>query len=320
MIKVGAIVNPASHQNKSSLDRVTKAFAEWPEVSQVHLEGMAGLSEAIDDFARREIGLVIVCGGDGTVQAVLTELFARRPAAEAPQLAVLGRGMTNMIASDVGLCGNPRRSLARLKRCLRAADAGDRVVRRKLLRMENAAGFPPQIGTFFGGAGIYRAIEFCHQKIHSMRIGGELATALTLANLLLRWPLRHRESDPFFRDDKIGIAIDGEDHGRNSYLLVLATTLDRLILNARPFWNQDVEGLRFTTVAYPPRRLAGSVLKVLYGGNDRKLPADCYESHSARSVTLALESPFTLDGQLFQPDPAKPLVLTADAEAEFVRP
>ena len=39
----------------------------------------------------------------------------------------------------------------------------------------------------------------------------------------------------------------------------------------------------------------------------------------AERVELTLSSPFTLDGQLFEADPATPLVLTAEHSAEFVR-
>ena len=44
-----------------------------------------------------------------------------------------------------------------------------------------------------------------------------------------------------------------------------------------------------------------------------------YNSRSADRIALDMESPFTLDGELFEPLPDRPIVLTADAEASFVR-
>ncbi len=320
MTKVGAIINPASQRNKGGLRQLKEALSGWPDLSQVILDDMADLAQALEDFARRETGLLLLCGGDGTVQAALTELYARRCDSYRPRLAVLARGMTNMIANDVGMSGSPGHAVGRLMTHLRERDRGAPAIKRRLLRMENAAGFPPQVGTFFGAAGIYRAIQLCRRSIYPMRIEGQVAAAITLGNILLKWLFTRGRKGDLFRGEDCDLAIDGEDLGTESYCVVMATTLDRLILNARPFWNQREGALRFTTVAYPPRRLSRSWIKVLYGSNDRNLPSDIYASRSADSVSLTLTSPFTLDGQLFEPDPGKPLILTARDRAVFVRP
>ncbi len=320
MTKVGAIINPASQRNKGGLRPLKEALSGWPDLSQVFLDDMADLGPVLDDFARRETGLLLLCGGDGTVQATLTELYARRCDSYRPRLAVLARGMTNMIANDVGMSGSPRLAVGKLREHLRERDTAATGIERQLLRMENAAGFPPQVGTFFGAAGIYRAIQLCRRSIYPMRIEGQAAAAITLGNILLKWLFTRGRKGNLFRGEDCDLAIDGEDLGTESYCVVMATTLDRLILNARPFWNQREGALRFTTVAYPPRRLSRSWIKVLYGSNDRNLPSDIYASRSADSVSLTLTSPFTLDGQLFEPDPGKPLILTARDRAVFVRP
>src|SRR3546814_1330268 len=78
----------------------------------------------LDSFAADGVDVVAVAGGDGTVQAVLTALYGRRPFRRPPLLAVLPRGTTNMTAADIGL---PRRgdkdTLGSLARLLAAAPA-----------------------------------------------------------------------------------------------------------------------------------------------------------------------------------------------------
>ena len=91
------------------------------------------------------------------------------------------------------------------------------------------------------------------------------------------------------------------------------------MLRSRPFWNTGGRSIHYTSIAYPPRRLLRSARRVLYGGDDRDLPPDCYLSRGADRVELTLSSPFTLDGQLFEADPDTPLVLKAEHSAEFVR-
>jgi hypothetical protein len=57
---------------------------------------------------------------------------------------------------------------------------------------------------------------------------------------------------------------------------------------------------------------------VLYGGEERALPAG-YLSRAGDRIALAMDCPFTLDGEIFQPTPGREVVLTAADEARFVR-
>ena len=71
----------------------------------------------------------------------------------------------------------------------------------------------------------------------------------------------------------IGDREDRADRG-----LVLATTLDRLMLWSRPFWNYDGQPIRYTGIAYPPEHLVRSAPKVLYGWRRPNLPPEICRS------------------------------------------
>lgn len=77
--------------------------------------------------------------------------------------------------------------------------------------------------------------------------------------------------------------------------------------------------MRFTAIAYPPKRLLRHAWRLLYGGEARRLPADSYLSRSADRIALGMDCPFTLDGEIFLPTPGREIVLTAADEARFVR-
>lgn len=144
------------------------------------------------------------------------------------------------------------------------------------------------------------------------------ANAVTLITLLLRWTLSGNDRKGF-GGENIGVSLEGGPMEESVRLLVLATTLDRLILNARPFWNSDRGPLRYTSISHPPKRLANSALKVLYGGADRGLPAESYESRGVTHAELEMRCRFTLDGELFVPTTGKPIVLSAADQVRFVR-
>jgi hypothetical protein len=319
-MKVGVITNPGSQKNKQGLGEMTRLLDAAPDASHAILDSVADIPEILRDFARREVGVVAIAGGDGTVQAVLTEIYGQRPYAEAPLLAVVARGTTNMIAADVGL---KRGGLAKLLKGAGGGDLAAGCVTRRILRLENALNLPPQYGMFFGGAGITRAIEICRANVHPYKIKANTAAAVTLAGLLGNWLLRGgydgKEAGRIFYGDKIAVTFDDRPAEAMESLIILATTLDRLILGSCPFWGGGAGHLHFTAIAYPPERMLRYAWRLLYGSAERELPAKSYLSRTVNRVALGMDCPFTLDGELFEPTPGLNVVLTAQDQARFVR-
>lgn len=317
MIKIGFLSNPYSQRNKKGLSEAERCLLAKNDVVHGCLEDMADAQQVLRDFARQEVGLLAISGGDGTVQGILTAVYENGPFERPPPLAVLPRGMTNMIAADVGLRRPLQKSLDRLESLARTGALDGTLVSRKLIRLDNINGHPAQYGMFFGGAGIYRAIQACRSQVHRRGLKSEAAASLTmvglLTGLLLGWP-----RGGVISGDEIEIALDNEPAQRGNYLLVLVTTLDRLLLRSKPFWNQSGASLRYSSVAYPPSRLGRYLFQILYGGAERNLPPESYRSRGAERISLQMSCPFTLDGQLFTPEPDRPVVLTGGETAQFV--
>lgn len=322
-MKIGVITNPGSQKNKTGLAELTGLLDGAPDVHHVVIGKITEVPGILRDFARQEVEAIAVAGGDGTVHAVFSVLFGQSPFAKMPKVVVVPRGMTNMIAADVGL---KRSGLPGLKRLLEVARQGnieEHLVTRRVLRLENALDQPPLYGMFFGGAGIPRAIEACRTKVHSKNIKADPAIAITLLGLLATWFLRGgrsaRKDEKLFYGDRIGLAFEDEAPLTGEHLVVVATTLNRLILGSRPFWGGDSGHLRFTSIAYPPQRMLRYAWRILYGRADRRLPPESYLSRSVDRVALSMDCPFTLDGEIYQPTPGKEVVITAADEIQFVR-
>src|SRR5262245_66341587 len=122
MMRAGLISNPLSQRNRLRLQALREVVAGHPDLLHEELDSVDATADVLRDFARREVGLVIVSGGDGTVQKVLTELLNGQEFDPLPPVAVLPGGMTNLIATDVGLRGDPAQSLVKL--CRAAAEIG----------------------------------------------------------------------------------------------------------------------------------------------------------------------------------------------------
>lgn len=315
-MRLGVIHNARSTRNLATLGEVRGAFAGGPEVVQLDFEHGTTLAELLDELARREVGLLVVNGGDGTVQGVLTELLERRPFAELPPVAILPRGMANMTANDCGLRRRDPSIVRRLRGLVAEGGLAPYLATRRVLRVDHIADAPPQWGMFFGAAGIYDAIHLCKGEVHTRGLKGELANLVTLVHLLANWAIG-RKPEGMLEGEEIGMRLDGLER-RGRQLLVLATTLDRLVVRSRPFWCEELGPVRFTSIAHPPERLVRSARRVLYGNGREGLP-ESYFSRGAHRVELDMGLPFTIDGQFFHSRPDAPLVITAPEEVRFVR-
>lgn len=316
MARLAVISNPRSQRNRrGALIGLKAVLADHPQVRHEELVDFDDLGALIVDLIRKDTEVIAVNGGDGTVQAVLTELARRaHPSGRAPKLAVLAGGMTNVIAKDVGLDGDPAKGLCRLL-------AGDAVgeVERPLIGLALHPEKPPVYGMFFGAAGFYQAVKLANERVRSKRIAGSLASASTLALSLGRLLFgRASADDPLYRGEPMAIGLDGESSPEKAYLLLIATTLDRLILGLSPFWGEGGQAIRYTSVDFPPKRLARALLPVLRGRPACWMEDQGYRSGSAKTITLDIRSPVVLDGEIFLPDPTQPLRLTGDRSQTFV--
>jgi diacylglycerol kinase (ATP) len=318
MPKIGLISNPQSQRNRRGLDEIGAFVAEVPEVIHIATDGREVLDEALRELARQEVDVLLISGGDGTVQTVLTRLFEGRSFERMPYLAILPRGMANTTAADLGLRGRAATALARLIAASRNGTLAEHVVERRILRIENLQGGIPQRGMMFGAGAITDAIEFCCREIYARGVRGKVGMSVALAGVLLGAVLGRR-GNSVLRSHVIGVALDGAPENLTDRLLVLATTLDRLMLGSRPFWNCDGRPIRYTGIDYPPEHLVRSAPKVLYGWRRQTLPSKVYHSQGAWTIAVRVDGPFTVDGEMFQPLPEQPLVITAADHGKFIR-
>ena len=317
MSKIGLISNLRSQRNQRGLDGIHRAVADAPDVVHIATDASADLESALLEMARQEVGILLINGGDGTVQTVLTRLLEDRPFATVPYLAILARGTANTTAADVGLRGEAA-GVARLLAAIRAGQVAEHVVERPILRIENLRGQGPQRGMMFGAGAIQDAIELCYREVYARGLRGDLAIGVTLTGLLLGAGIKRR-SYGVLRGHDIAVSLDDGVEHRRSRLLVLATTLHRLILRSRPFWNYGGRPIRYTSIGYPPQGLLRSAPKVLYGWRRRSLSPEAYDSRGAGRIAVRLDAPFTVDGETFQPSPDRALLITAPDRVRFVR-
>ncbi len=320
MIRVGLVINPRSQRNRQSMPAIRKILRSRPDVLHAEAAGVGDLTDILAEFARREVGLIAISGGDGTVQAVMTRLLNDGPFSSIPPLALLPSGMTNVIAADVGVGGRPGSSLARLLDSV--ARKEERTFERPsrfVLSVQRTPDEAPIHGMFLGTAAFHRAAMLAHEKVYTRGPRHRFGAAVTLAAALFEALAGRSRRNGILRGDRIAIALDGNPVAEQDYALFLATTLERLILGWMPFWGQGCGELRYTSIRYPPAGLARAIWPVLRGKSRPWMERDGYLSGRARECTLTLSCPIVLDGEFLVPEPGIPVTIRSDREIEFWR-
>jgi diacylglycerol kinase family enzyme len=158
MVSVALLSNPRSTGNRSLLPRVRSFCAAHSDIFHYEVESVEQIGEALRIIARVKPKILVVNGGDGTVQAALTELYLGGHFEGAPPpVAVLPNGKTNLIALDLGAVGDP---IDALKRVMEIARTGveEHVVVRELIALSGGSDGRPVLGMFLGGAGLADSI------------------------------------------------------------------------------------------------------------------------------------------------------------------
>ena len=319
-IRIGMLNNPLSGGNRRGLQKIRKAAADaHPEVLQREVETPQDVSETLAEFARQEVNLLVINGGDGTVQAALTATFNKNFFEAMPVLAVLpSAGTTSMIAGDIGLKGPREKALQRLFSWAHKGNNGAAIMQRAVLRVQVPAKPEPVYGMFFGAAAVYQATQFCLQKVFAKGVRGELGAGVALARFLLAAVMKDRN---IVSAVPITTRLGQNPPQQQKYLLVLVTTLQRLFLGLRPYWGAEAKPLHYTAVGSRPRYFLRSLPSLMRGrqGHYTK-PDNGYTSHNIDAVQLTLKSGFNLDGELFTPDCSQgPVRVTYGGTASFLQ-
>ena len=294
-----------------------RATGQWQTLDAGDTDKLPGLlAQTLD----QQPGLLVINGGDGTVQVVMSALLNHLNGRNPPLIALLPGGTTNMTAHDVN---GPDASFSKAITRLQTLTANvqhlpdlptDALRRRRLLRL--ADGTQDRFGFFFGVGAVVDGIEYCHQRVYAMGITGALAPGLAL--LRAAFGLARGESK-FSQPCPLTLAAgDAEPGPPAPASMLVASTLDRLFLGIRPFWGAAPAPVRYTLIDAAPRQFMRSLPALLRGEPGSRLtPANGYHSHAVESLKVDAPGRYTIDGEFFSmPDGA--LVVSATPHIPFV--
>lgn len=259
--------------------------------------------------------LLVINGGDGSVQHALSLLLAHCPSQSLPRVACLPGGSTNMTAYDVNRHRPFHRCVISLRQAVGRFDESA-CAPRPVVRVE-AGDRPMRCGLFFGLGTIVQGIDYF--KTHVRHRGGaqEMGAGVALARAL--WGIA-RNQPPFsealqaqLRAAELYPPDGAGGEASVTVRLLFATTLERLFLGMRPYWGSGTGALKATLVERHAEHLMRRMPRLLRGRPDRYMtPAAGYHSARLDHLQMAFSGAYTLDGELFPTSNARIAVSATD--------
>lgn len=317
--RIALISNPKSTGNIAQLPRIRAFCSDHPNIFHYEVESVDQIAEAMRTIAIVRPCVLAINGGDGTVQAVLTELcngghFGDEP----PPVAVLPSGKTNLIALDLGAQGDPVLALERLT-VIASADLVPHIVARELIALSGGeAGIKPVIGMFLGGAGLADIMLYCRERIYPLGLPNGLSHFITAVAVVLRNVIGMRASflPPEPRPMSVIVRREGAITGRFAFLFV--TTLERLLLTSE-LGSAGKGPLKFVAVEQKPASMVRAFAASLVGRLGQKKLAGVHVEGADEIAIEGEESHVILDGETFRAGPGKPIFLRPAPPLSFVR-
>ena len=317
--RIALLSNPRSTGNIAQLPRIRAYCAAHPDVFHYEVEQAGQIGEAMKTIARVNPRLLVINGGDGTVQAALTELYnGGHFSGDAPPVAVLPSGKTNLIAMDLGIQGDPVAGLERLLQ-IAQSDLNPHLVERELIALRcGARESQPVIGMFLGGAGLADIMLYCRNRVYPLGLPNGVSHALTAIAVVLRQVLGLKASflPPDPRPLKISMASEGSINGR--FALLAVTTLEKLLLSGE-FGGHGRGALKFVAVEQRPSSLLRAFFASILGRLGRRKLSGVHIEEADEISIEGDSSQVILDGETFSAEIGRPIHLSPAAPLSFVR-
>lgn len=321
MALVALLSNPRSTGNQSMLPQVRSFCARNDDIFHYEVEHVDQIGAALRSIARVKPKVLVVNGGDGTVQAALTELYhGGHFKGPPPPVAVLPNGKTNLIAHDLGADGDPISALERVV-ALARTDMMPHIVSRELISLsDGSATGRPVLGMFLGGAGLADTMLYCRHNIYPLGLPNWLAHGVTLILGLLAVLIGRRARflplPP--RPIKVSVTRSGVLQGNFAFLMV--TTLHRLLFSgSMPVAGQPGGSMQLLVIERSLPALLRAFVAAVRGRLGLHRLAGV---HLERGDEIRIEgsrSSVLMDGELFEADVDRPIVLRPTAPVPFLK-
>jgi len=316
---VALLSNPNSTGNRSLLPAVRCYCARHPDIFHYEVEDITQVPKALEMIARVKPKVLVINGGDGTVQSALTELYhGGHFEGDPPPVAVLPNGKTNLIALDLGAEGDPLVALERIIEVAKGDMSAHIVAREMIALTDGSEGARPVLGMFLGGAGLAETILYCRHKIYPLGLPNGLSHFLAVVAVMFSaiFGLKADFLPPRAKPVSISFVRKGELQGIFSVLIV--TTLEKLLLGSKT-GNAARGNMKFMAIEQRPWAMLHAIFTSIIGRVGRHQVDGLHLQQGDTIQIDSDQSSVVLDGEVFHAIKDRPILLRSTPPVPFLK-
>ena len=320
MALVALLSNPNSTGNRSLLPAVRSYCALHPDIFHYEVEEMGQIAKALDMIARVKPKVLVINGGDGTVQSALTELYhGGHFEGTPPPVAVLPNGKTNLIALDLGAEGTALEALERIVEVAKG-DLTDHIVVRELIALSDGTeGARPVLGMFLGGAGLAETILYCRHKIYPLGLPNGLSHFLTAVAVMFSAIFGLKAGFLPERAKPVSISFIRKGELQGIFSVLIVTTLEKLLLGGRTAEMTKRGQMKFMAVDQRPWAMIRVIFESVFGRLGRHTVEGIHIQQGDLIRIDSVKSSVVLDGEVFEANSNAPIILRSTPPVPFLR-
>jgi diacylglycerol kinase (ATP) len=241
------------------------------------------------------INFLMVNGGDGTLQRLLTMLINNLPENKLPIILPLRGGTTNTVSSNLGVRKNPLDTVKILIEHLQSYNRGEETI--STLSVRPLKIVDKELGTRYG----FTFTNGLIYKVQQLFYKQDNPTFSTVVNLITTtiggYTIGSQSIKKRYSRISADIFIDGKRYPEDKYLLTIASAFQKLLLWFTPFYNpaaKGVDGFYFVATAADPWLLIRN-LRIFSTG--KEVPPRTF-NNAAYEVIMKADSGYALDGEM----------------------
>jgi diacylglycerol kinase family enzyme len=285
------MTNIESGWNKKYSDKMRDLISQY-DLHNINVTDLPSIEDALDAAAQKAPDVLVVNGGDGTVDAVVTFMRLKRMFKNEPSLIFLPGGTTNMTHHAAGYKGCPHRILSQY------------LSNKDKYKVQNMSPLSVKVkgqknkvfGFFLGGAAIPLAIISTRKTYHKKGFTSTGSQILSIGGMILKLALGRVEQHPVLKPQDVQYSYDEHNWRDVETVFFYVTSLPKLLLS---FPGAADGQMAYCGLTHPYKNVIGNLFRFW---RKKILPhqgAGFYRHDVPEAIHLKLRGGWTLDGELF---------------------
>lgn len=289
MSGIGVVLNPFSKKYKKNPDKLDHmAFIIGDKASCKPTDDIDDLFRVAEEFKTRNIDVLAISGGDGTIHCTLTtfiKVYGEKPL---PKIHFLRGGTLNTIAATVGIKGSTERLMSNL--LIKYHE--DKEFEYKKLRLTK---INDEYGCIFGMGIIYNFMEVYYNNPYL----NPYIAAKTLVRSILSAMFNGKLIQKMFRRFDADVYVNGKKWPFANYTAVFSGSIRQLGLDFNVFNSMLKQNDLFHAIgmSLTPHQLLMQ-LKSLHDGVPATASGTLEEAAKTMDIYCAEPMPYTIDGDM----------------------